>query len=171
MLKVAAPARRCRAATKPARREEEQRRPGRSPPARWENQQANTILHNTTRHTQAEHAAITHTGEAARAIMDGMDQHIDGDALTRDWNDLAPELQARIQAGIAQAERGETVSLGDFQQHLDDEPFADTDLDGPEARTTTLNADDYQRLLDGLDDEDAQYRQAMRARKRGRPEA
>jgi hypothetical protein len=48
------------------------------------------------------------------------------------------------------------------------EPFADTDLDGREARTTTLNADDYQRLLNSLDDADRAHEQAMRARKRGR---
>lgn len=47
------------------------------------------------------------------------------------------------------------------------EPFADTDLDGPEARQTVLGADDYQRLLDSLDEADRAHGLAMRARKRG----
>ena len=32
-----------------------------------------------------------------------------------------PETTAAIQAGIAQAERGETIDRGDFSQYLDDE--------------------------------------------------
>lgn len=55
------------------------------------------------------------------------------------WRD--PQLAERITDGIAQADRGETVDLGGFEQYLDTR-----------------------------DGEDHAFGQAMRARKRGRPE-
>lgn len=45
----------------------------------------------------------------------------------REWEDdtihtvCSPELLAQLQEGIAQAERGEVVSLGSFAQYLDDD--------------------------------------------------
>lgn len=43
---------------------------------------------------------------------------------TRDWNDLPADLQAQLLEGIAQADRGETVDLGDFSQYLTDDEVA-----------------------------------------------
>jgi hypothetical protein len=58
--------------------------------------------------------------------MDGMDQHIDGDALTRDWNDVPAALQQRILAAVERAKRGESHDLGDFRQYLDEDDTPET---------------------------------------------
>lgn len=76
------------------------------------------------------------------------------------WRD--PQLAERIRDAYAQAEGGETVDRGSFEQYLDDEP------------TPPETAAGLARLRDApcvfADPEDGAYEQAMRARKRGSSE-